>query len=86
MTSDIKKNVTTYQAQRVTLTSPEPLKATLAALMEELNKDKAGLVVFEIMAKSRTKEEIETRMGELTEGKRDFVYAGRPSSSDNPLT
>ena len=85
MTSDVKKDVTTYQAQRVTLTSPEPLKATLAALMDELNKDKAGMVVFEIMAKSRSKEEIERRIGELTEGKRDFLYVEQTLSSESPL-
>ena len=74
MTSVVKKNVLTYQIQRITLTSSKSLKETMTELMEELNKNKAGLVVFEILAKSRSMEEIEKKIGELTEAKRDFVY------------
>ena len=74
MTSVVKKNVLTYQTQRITLTSSKSLKETMTELMEELNKNKAGLVVFEILAKSRSREEIEEKIGELTEAKRDFVY------------
>ena len=74
MTSVVKKNVLTYQTQRITLTSSKPLKETMTELMAELNKNKPGLVVFEILAKSRRREEIEGTIGELTEGKRDFVY------------
>lgn len=74
MSDPVQKTVVPYTAQRVTLTSSKPLHATLAALYEELNKDKAGLAMRKLLGEATSKEEIDRKVGELTEGKRDFVY------------
>ena len=70
----VKKDVAQYTAQRVTLTSDKPFQKTMAALAQELNQDKAGPTLFNVLRTSSTKEEFDKGLGAITEnGKHDFV-------------
>ena len=74
MASTVKKDVLSRPVQRITLTSAQPLKATLEALHDELNVDKAGgPEIFKLMRTATSKEEIDEGIGAMTEGKRDFM-------------
>lgn len=68
----VNKNVETYAAKRVVLSSPRPIDEVVAALYEATNKKKEGQVA-RLLATSKNREELECGMAELTEGKRDFV-------------
>ena len=74
MTQSVVKDVRPYTAQRVMLTSPQSLKATLDALQDELNEKKSGLALFKLLATAKSKEELDRGIGAMTEGKRDFMY------------
>ena len=74
VTGTVKRTLAPYTAQRVTLTSTKPLKQTLEALYEELNKDKAGLALLKMMATVKTKQDVVSGIDALTEGKRDFMW------------
>ncbi len=73
MSNDVGKEVINYTAQRVVFTSTKPFKEVLAALEEELNKDKAGMRVLQLLATATSKEEIEQQLDAMLDGKRDFL-------------
>ncbi|PSS22692.1 hypothetical protein PHLCEN_2v2989 [Hermanssonia centrifuga] len=73
MSNDVGKEVINYTAQRVVFTSTKPFKEVLAALDEELNKDKAGMRVLQLLATATSKEEIEQQLDAMLDGKRDFL-------------
>lgn len=68
----VNKEVLSYTAKRITLSSSKPIKQVVAALQEELNAPKAGQVIG-MLAAAGDKAEIEKGMSELTEDKRTFV-------------
>lgn len=70
----VKKDVVQYTALRVTLTSDQPFQETLAALAQELNQDKAGVSLINVLRTSSSKEEFDKGVGAITEnGKHDFL-------------
>ena len=71
----ITKDVLSYSTQRVTFTSPKPLKDVLVALDRELNSAGAGVAVMKMLATAQNREDIEKGMDSMTDnGKLDFVY------------
>lgn len=70
---EVAKNIRTYNAQRVLLTSPKPLKEVMKALGEELNMNNTGQELARRLSSAHSKEELEGVINSLTEGKRDFL-------------
>ena len=75
----INKQTFEYTVRHIVLSSPKPVKAVISALEHELNAEKALAVgVMQMLATAKTREDIETGIGALTEGKRDFLYVSSP--------
>ena len=77
----VGKEIHSYTAERVVLTSPKPLNEVLVALDEELNKANAGTAILQVLTTAKTKDEIDKGLGALAEGKRDFLYVALEISS-----
>ena len=69
----VQKEVIKYTATRMVFSSSKPLPEVIAALEEELNKEKAGMGVLQLLGTAKDREEIERGLGSLLEGKRDFL-------------
>ncbi|CDO70052.1 hypothetical protein BN946_scf184601.g5 [Trametes cinnabarina] len=67
------KIVVEYTARRVTFHTSLPFTEVAARLEKEINKPAGGPAVFRALGVSKTKEELESNINALTDG-RDFVY------------
>ncbi|KAI9060040.1 TT1751-like protein [Trametes sanguinea] len=67
------KTVVEYTAKRVTYRTSLPFAEVAARLEKEINKPSGGPAVFRALGSSRSKEELESNINALTNG-RDFVY------------
>lgn len=79
MSTQVSKTVVPFTAERVTLSSTKPAKDVLAALDAEVRNDKDNNVVQMIFS-ARNKDQLEQGMGNLTDGKRDFMFVSTASS------
>ena len=59
-------------AKRIVFTTSAPIAEIVARLDKELNRDKPGPTISEILRDSKTREELEQRIQELSGGN-DFV-------------
>ena len=81
----MKKELATYTARRIVLSSPKPVSEVLEVLHKELKKDKEGLVA-EILLTSKDRAEVDSRMNELYDGgERTFTYVSRPMVSEKRI-
>ncbi|CCM00825.1 uncharacterized protein FIBRA_02867 [Fibroporia radiculosa] len=71
----MSKTIHETVAKRIVFTTSLPVAEIVARLDKELNRDKPGPTINEILRSSKTRDEQEQKIGELSGGK-DFVFFG----------
>ncbi|KAI0697435.1 hypothetical protein BC835DRAFT_1413671 [Cytidiella melzeri] len=77
----VTKQTYGHHVQRIVLSSQRPFEAVISALNTELNKDNASPSISRVLARAKTRAELEQGVRALTEGKRDFVLFAAGSHS-----
>ncbi|KAI0090554.1 hypothetical protein BDY19DRAFT_935805 [Irpex rosettiformis] len=77
----ITKQTNAYTVHRVVISSPKPINAVLRDLNFELNEEKAGIHLMMKLASAASREDLETAINGMTEGKRDFLLFASGSHS-----
>ncbi|CAL1710118.1 unnamed protein product [Somion occarium] len=72
--TEITKDIISFTAQRVILTSSKPFKDVVAALDQELNKAGAGMEIVKLLHGAKSRQDLEEGVQNMSEGTRDFVY------------